>query len=154
MNLEVGECWARCIIMAIGQPWWALRTYTSNFQNIRRVIVSHPRQHDEMLKGEILQFPNYQERSSIMATGYYEGTNGVRASVPLRSWEWRLFQTLTRFQRLGYRQVLYHLTEPGLALVPGGRKTPHKSKVRIPGSLQLTLHCKVTVGVQGDRVQW
>lgn len=52
-------------------------TYSSNFQNIRRVRVSDPRQHDEALKGEMLQFPNYQERNGTMATGDYEGTKAL-----------------------------------------------------------------------------
>lgn len=52
-------------------------TYSSNFQTIRRVRVSDPRQHDEVLKGEMLQFPNYQERNGTMATGYYEGTKAL-----------------------------------------------------------------------------
>lgn len=44
--------------------------YSSNFQNIRRVRMSDPRQHDEVLEGEILQFPNYHERNGTMATSY------------------------------------------------------------------------------------
>lgn len=51
--------------------------YSSNFQNIRRVRMSDPRQHDEVLEGEILQFPNYHERNGTMATSYYEGTKGL-----------------------------------------------------------------------------
>lgn len=60
------------------------------------------------------------------------------------------------FQRLGYGQVLYHLTQPGLASVPGGRKTLHKSKVVIQSRLQLALSCKATAGVTrgpGARLQ-
>lgn len=50
-------------------------------------------------------------------------------------------------QKLGYGEVLYHLTQPGLASVPGGRKTLCKSKVVIQSRLQLALTCKVTAGV-------
>ena len=58
--------------------------------------------------------------------------------------------------KLGYREVLYHLTQPGLASVPGGRKTLHKSKVVSQSCLQLALSCKATGGVSrgpGVRLQ-